>query len=76
MQANQRTAEYRSLLDSAYEMLGAIMSNEKIENLPYRDLIYELEQRRQFLEKNRQQAEAAELQKQMQGQRKSQHNRR
>jgi hypothetical protein len=73
--ADARIEDYRSLLDSAYEMLSPIMSHETIRTMPYKELIYELERRRQWMEANKKYAEEQEMKKQMTGkQNKSQNN--
>jgi hypothetical protein len=48
-------------------MLSQIMPHETIHEMPYTQLIYELERRRQFLEKNKQYAENKEMEKQLKG---------
>jgi hypothetical protein len=56
-------------------MLAPIMSSAQIESLPYKDLLYELERRRIFLEKNEALAKSKEMERQLTGKRKSQSNR-
>jgi hypothetical protein len=41
---------YRDILDQAREFLAPIMSNSEITNMPYKDLLYEMEQRRLYME--------------------------
>lgn len=64
-QAKERIESYRSLLDQSYEFLSPIMSHDTISNMPYRELLFELERRRRFLEENKHVASNKELEKQL-----------
>jgi len=67
--------EYRKLLDFAYDFLSPIMSEERIRNMPLRQLLIELERRRLFVEQNRREMERRQLEEQLKEQRRSNQNR-
>jgi len=62
-------------LDFAYDFLSPIMAEERIRNMPLRQLLIELESRRRFVEENRKIMERRQLEEQLKEQRRSNQNR-
>jgi len=62
-------------LDQSNEMLHDIMPYSEIQTMPYKELLEALERRRLFLEKNKQHAENAQLEKNLNNKKNSQNNR-
>lgn len=56
-------------------MLHDIMPYSEIQTMPYKELLEALERRRLFLEKNKQHAENAQLEKNLNNKKNSQNNR-
>jgi hypothetical protein len=50
------------------------MSNSEITNMPYKDLLYEMEQRRLYMEKNRKAMEQKQMEEQLKANRTSNQN--